>query len=116
MSQNLSTVAVIGIDIGKNSFHVLGQDVDGVIVLRQKWSRGQVEARLAISAVPDRHGGSKADKAAAKRLMQDAQRLGRKVAPYLPPDAVPRQRVVADEPMSEEEWERLCGPSLLEPR
>ena len=41
------TVAVIGIDIGKNSFHVVGLDEDGGLVLRQKWSRGQVEARLA---------------------------------------------------------------------
>jgi transposase len=48
MSQNLSrTIAVIGIDIGKNSFHVVGLDERGAIVLRQKWSRGQVEARLA---------------------------------------------------------------------
>jgi transposase len=47
MSQILSTVAVIGIDIGKNSFHVVGLDDDGALVLRQKWSRGQVEARLA---------------------------------------------------------------------
>jgi len=36
MSQILSTTAVIGIDIGKNSFHVVGQDGDSVIVLRQK--------------------------------------------------------------------------------
>jgi transposase len=42
-----SPVAVIGIDIGKNSFHLVGQDERGAIVLRQKWSRGQVEARLA---------------------------------------------------------------------
>ena len=48
MSQNLnSAVAVIGIDIGKNSFHIVGLDIRGAIVLRQKWSRGQVEARLA---------------------------------------------------------------------
>jgi transposase len=40
-------IAVIGIDIGKNSFHVVGHDHRGAIVLRQKWSRGQVEARLA---------------------------------------------------------------------
>jgi transposase len=47
MSQNLnSAVAVIGIDIGKNSFHVVGLDDRGAIVLRQKWSRGQIEARL----------------------------------------------------------------------
>jgi transposase len=37
----------MGIDIGKNSFHVVGLDQRGAIVLRQKWSRGQVEARLA---------------------------------------------------------------------
>src|SRR5438874_10415613 len=42
-----SAIAVIGIDIGKNSFHVVGLDGRGAIVLRQKWSRGQVEARLA---------------------------------------------------------------------
>ena len=48
MSQNLnSAVTVIGIDIGKNSFHVVGLDNRGAIVLRQKWSRGQIEARLA---------------------------------------------------------------------
>jgi transposase len=47
-SQKLSSaVAVIGIDIGKNSFHIVGQDQRGSIVLRQKCSRGQVEARLA---------------------------------------------------------------------
>ena len=42
-----SGIAVIGIDIGENSFHVVAQDQRGAIVLRQKWSRGQVEARLA---------------------------------------------------------------------
>jgi transposase len=42
-----TAVAVIGIDIGKNSFHVVGLDSRGAIVLCQKWSRGQVEARLA---------------------------------------------------------------------
>src|ERR1700756_5599092 len=48
MSQTPNTaIAVIGIDIGKNSFHVVGHDTRGAIVLRQKWSRGQVEARLA---------------------------------------------------------------------
>src|SRR5262249_35860670 len=48
MSQILnSKIDVIGIDIGKNSFHVVGQDERGAIVLRQKWSRGQMEARLA---------------------------------------------------------------------
>jgi transposase len=40
-------VATMGIDIGKNSFHVVGLDRRGAIVLRQKWSRSQVETRLA---------------------------------------------------------------------
>jgi hypothetical protein len=48
MSQKLSgAIAAIGIDIGKNSFHVVGLDARGAILLRQKWSRGQVEGRLA---------------------------------------------------------------------
>jgi transposase len=48
MSQQSNyAIAVIGIDIGKNSFHVVGQDQRGAIVLRQKWSRGQVDTRLA---------------------------------------------------------------------
>src|SRR5512132_3754525 len=42
-----SAVAVVGIDIGKNSFHVVGLDRLGAIVLRQRWSRGQVEVRFA---------------------------------------------------------------------
>ena len=48
MSQTLnSKIAVIGIDIGKNTFHVVGHDQRGAIVLRQKWSRSQVETRLS---------------------------------------------------------------------
>jgi transposase len=43
-------IAVIGIDIGKNSFHLVGLDARGAIGLRQKWSRGQVEGRLANMA------------------------------------------------------------------
>jgi transposase len=37
----------MGIDIGKNSFHVVGLDQCGAIALRQKWSRRQIEVRLA---------------------------------------------------------------------
>ena len=45
MSQTQNAaIAVVGIDIGKNSFHIVGHDDRGAIVLRQKWSRGQVEA------------------------------------------------------------------------
>jgi len=42
-----SMIAAIGIDIGKSSFHVVGLDGRGAVALRQKWSRGQLEARLA---------------------------------------------------------------------
>jgi hypothetical protein len=42
-----SPVAVVGGDIGKNLFHVVGLSQRGAIVLRQRWSRGQVEARFA---------------------------------------------------------------------
>src|SRR4051794_27041297 len=48
MSQTVQpAVSTVGIDIGKNSFHIIGHDERGAIVLRQKWSRGQVETRLA---------------------------------------------------------------------
>jgi len=63
MSRQLSTtIAVIGVDIGKNSFHIVGFDQRGAIVLRQKWSRGQVESRFAnmpprlICSGPSRRG------------------------------------------------------------
>ena len=58
MSQTANTaIAVIGIDIGKNSFHVVGHDARGVIVLRQKvvaWPGGS--AARQYTALPDRHG------------------------------------------------------------
>ncbi len=40
-------IAVIGIDIGKNIFHLIGLDRCGVIILKAKLSRGQLENRLA---------------------------------------------------------------------
>ena len=45
MSQKFNSE--VAIDIGKNSFHLVGQDRRVALVLRQKWSRGRVEARLA---------------------------------------------------------------------
>ncbi len=49
MSRNSlpSTIATVGIDIGKNTFHLVGLDKRGAIVLQQKTSRGQLERRLA---------------------------------------------------------------------
>jgi hypothetical protein len=48
-NQSNATVTTMGIDIGKNSFHVVGLDQRGAIVLRQKWSRGQIEV---VGVVP----------------------------------------------------------------
>src|ERR1700720_4347204 len=42
-----NAIVVVGIDIGKNSFHVVALDDRGAMVLRQKWSRSQVETRFA---------------------------------------------------------------------
>jgi transposase len=44
---NAEAVATIGIDTGKNTFHLIGLDSKGAIVLRQKLSRSQINARLA---------------------------------------------------------------------
>jgi hypothetical protein len=45
MSQEFNAaIAVIGIGIGKNAFYLVGHDDRGAIVLRQNWSRGQVES------------------------------------------------------------------------
>jgi transposase len=41
-----STIATIGIDIGKNTFHLVGLDQRGAIVLQFKVSRAQLERRL----------------------------------------------------------------------
>jgi transposase len=52
MSQKLnSAIAVIGIDIGKNSFHLAGLDERGAEVVT--WPGGSALGQHA--AVPDRH-------------------------------------------------------------
>ena len=40
-------VTTIGIDIGKNTFHLIGLDAEGNIALPRKLSRSQVLVRLA---------------------------------------------------------------------
>ena len=40
-------ISTIGIDLGKNSFHLVGLDGRGAIALQVKVSRGQLERRLA---------------------------------------------------------------------
>ena len=46
-TSSTNVIATVGIDIGKNAFHVIGLDDKGAIILRHKLSRGQVYARLA---------------------------------------------------------------------
>jgi transposase len=41
-----SAITTIGIDIGKNTFHLVGLDQRGAIVLQLKTSREQLERRL----------------------------------------------------------------------
>ena len=47
MPVSTNVINTIGIDIGKNTFHLIGLDKKGAIVLRQELSRSQVYARLA---------------------------------------------------------------------
>jgi transposase len=42
-----TAVTTIGVDIGKNTFHLIGLDERGAIMLQLKVSRGQLERRLA---------------------------------------------------------------------
>ncbi len=51
---SLEAVATIGIDIGKNTFHLIGLDKMGAIVLLQKLSRNQVPTRRLQSSQPSR--------------------------------------------------------------
>jgi transposase len=45
-----AAVATLGVDIGKNTFHLVGLDKRGAIVLRERLSRAQLEVRLANMA------------------------------------------------------------------
>ena len=45
-AQNLSSLAVVGIDIGKDVFHLVGFDADGVLVLRRKIKRLALEVEF----------------------------------------------------------------------
>jgi hypothetical protein len=59
----------MGIDMGKNSFPVVGLDRRGAILLRQPWPRGQIKARPRKAAVPDWH----ASPCGAQHLSQELQ-------------------------------------------
>jgi transposase len=53
MSEKLNTtVAVIGIDIGKNSFHVIGLDARGAIALRARFTKFRHEFSCVSVSMP----------------------------------------------------------------
>ena len=45
--QSSKIVTTLGIDIGKNSFHLIGLDKRGAVVLRRKLTRSQLEPFFA---------------------------------------------------------------------
>ena len=46
-SSTVHAVTTLGIDMGKNTLHMIGLDTRGGIVLREKVSRGRITSRLA---------------------------------------------------------------------
>src|ERR1700741_1062646 len=49
-TSSTNVIATIGIDIGKNTFHVIGLDDNGAIILRHKLSR---RARCCVLTIAD---------------------------------------------------------------
>jgi transposase len=47
--KTLEPIATIGVDLGKNTFHLVGLDKRGVIVLQHKVSRGSLFMRALAS-------------------------------------------------------------------
>jgi len=116
MSQTQNAaIAVVGIDIGKNSFHIVGHDERGAIVLRQKWSRGQVEARFAN--MPPCLVGMEAC-VGAHHLNRKLRALGHDArlmpAKYVRPYSFEEARFVPTTATNSENFELLCR--LIEPR
>jgi transposase len=46
-TSSVQAVTTIGMDMGKNTLHMIGLDSRGAIVLREKVSRGRITSRLA---------------------------------------------------------------------
>ena len=46
-TSTVHAVTTIGMDMGKNTLHMIGLDSRGSIVLREKVSRGRITSRLA---------------------------------------------------------------------
>ena len=52
-----TAIAVVGIDIGKDSFHIVGLDDRGATVLRQKCTQPSDGTVCQHATMPNRHGG-----------------------------------------------------------
>ncbi|MBB3020782.1 hypothetical protein FHR70_003870 [Microvirga lupini] len=59
MSHQTTTeaIATIGIDLGKNIFHLIGMDARGKILLRRKIARAAAVLPGQRPGLPDRNGG-----------------------------------------------------------
>ena len=69
MSDKLnSAIAVVGIDIGKNSFHVVGHETRGAIILRQSGRAGR-----------SKHGSPTCHRVISMEACVGAHHLSRKV-------------------------------------
>jgi hypothetical protein len=55
LRNTLATINTIGIDVGKNTFHLVGLDKRGAIVLQQKVTRHQLGHRLGNNCFVPRH-------------------------------------------------------------
>jgi hypothetical protein len=74
------TITTIGIDLGKNTFHLVGLDKRGAIVLQLKVSRGQLGRRL--SNIPRCLIGMEA----CSGSHHIGRQLGQEWSPQMPPD------------------------------
>jgi hypothetical protein len=54
------------------------------------------------------------DRREAEKLMKLAHDIGRSAVRFLPPGGELRRRLESGQLTSEEEWERFCGPSILQ--
>jgi hypothetical protein len=57
-----------------------------------------------------REAFAKSDVATGTAAMKDALRAGKRAAPYIRNAEL--RRILSNEPMAEEEWERFCGPPI----
>jgi hypothetical protein len=72
LRNTLATINTIGIDVGKNTFHLVGLDKRGAIVLQQKVTRHQLGRRLGnlIVAAGDARRVAKIAKPTGSKLVK----------------------------------------------